>query len=140
MKIFHSTFFTMIEQDSNYWRVKILLFTDQYNIINPLEINVYSENEFLILLLFRRCGDMNGNQWTGSKDSPNVMTLTFNSMYVGYNLRKRGFRLRFNAIERNGISIYPLFYWNAKLNTSYVMQRLSETKFILLFDHHNVIG
>ncbi|XP_052706403.1 uncharacterized protein LOC128181882 isoform X2 [Crassostrea angulata] len=48
-----------------------------------------------------RCGDMNGNQWTGSKDSPNFMTLTFNSMYVGYNLRKRGFRLRFNAIERN---------------------------------------
>lgn len=44
---------------------------------------------------------MNGNQWTGSKDSPDFMTLTFNSMFVGYNLRKRGFRLRFNAIERN---------------------------------------
>lgn len=48
---------------------------------------------------------MNGNQWTGSKDSPDFMTLTFNSMHVGYDLRKRGFRLRFNAIEQNGISI-----------------------------------
>lgn len=48
----------------------------------------------------KRCGEMNGDQWTGSKDSPDFMTLTFNS---GINYKTsplQGFRLRFNAIER----------------------------------------
>lgn len=91
MQIFYSIFFIMIEQDFNYWWVKILLFIDQYNIINFFEINVYFENEFLILLFFRCCGDMNGNQWIGFKDSLDFMIFIFNSMYVGYNFWKRGF-------------------------------------------------
>lgn len=50
---------------------------------------------------------MSGDQWTGSKDSPNFMTLTFNSKFVQDRPAKKGFRLRFNAIEKNGNS-YPL--------------------------------
>ncbi|XP_034328389.2 uncharacterized protein [Magallana gigas] len=47
----------------------------------------------------KRCGDINGDQWTGSKDSPNFMTLTFDSKFVQNRPARKGFRLRFNAIE-----------------------------------------
>lgn len=48
----------------------------------------------------KRCGEMNGDQWTGSKDSPDFMTLTFNSGIYYQTSPLQGFRLRFNAIER----------------------------------------
>lgn len=48
----------------------------------------------------RRCGDMIGDEWTGSKDSPNFMTLTFNSKFVQDRVPEKGFRLRFNAVGR----------------------------------------
>lgn len=48
----------------------------------------------------KRRGDMNGDQWTGSKDSPNFMTLTFDSKYVQDRPARKGFRLKFNAIPR----------------------------------------
>ncbi|XP_052706401.1 uncharacterized protein LOC128181881 [Crassostrea angulata] len=48
----------------------------------------------------KRCGDMIGDQWTGSKDSPNFMTLTFNSQFVQDRVPEKGFRLRFNAVGR----------------------------------------
>lgn len=47
---------------------------------------------------------MNGDQWTGSKDSPNFMTLTFDSKFVQNKPARKGFQLRFNAIEGNGNS------------------------------------
>lgn len=50
---------------------------------------------------------MNGHQWTGSKHSPNFITLTFNSRYVLNKPARKGFRLRFNAIKPNGKS-YPV--------------------------------
>lgn len=57
---------------------------------------------------------MSGDQWTVSKDSPNFMTLTFNSKFVQDRPAKKGFRLRFNAIEKNGNS-YPLSLCSNKL-------------------------
>lgn len=47
---------------------------------------------------------MIGDQWTGSKDSPNFMTLTFNSQFVQDRDPEKGFRLRFNAVGR-GIGV-----------------------------------
>uniref|UniRef100_K1PZJ3 Hepatocyte growth factor-like protein n=1 Tax=Magallana gigas TaxID=29159 RepID=K1PZJ3_MAGGI len=49
----------------------------------------------------KRCGDMNGDQWTGSKISPNVMTITFDSKFVQNRPARKGFRLRFNTIPLN---------------------------------------
>lgn len=43
---------------------------------------------------------MIGDEWTGSKDSPNFMTLTFNSKFVQDRVPEKGFRLRFNAVGR----------------------------------------
>lgn len=89
---------------------------------------------------------MSGDQWTGSKDSPNFMTLTFNSKFVQDRPAKKGFRLRFNAIEKNGNS-YPLSsisgvkFVRWKISSSGRWEVLFSSKVLLnsLLVLHNVI-
>lgn len=53
---------------------------------------------------------MIGDQWTGSKDSPNFMTLTFNSQFVQDRVPEKGFRLRFNAVGRGIVVSWKLLW------------------------------
>ncbi|XP_022321438.2 uncharacterized protein LOC111123420 isoform X1 [Crassostrea virginica] len=57
----------------------------------------------------KRCGDMIGDVWTGSKDSPNFMTITFDSKFVQDRTPEKGFRLKFNAVGR-GCKNSPCVY------------------------------
>ncbi|XP_048747647.2 uncharacterized protein LOC125659895 [Ostrea edulis] len=57
----------------------------------------------------KRCGDLIGDEWTGSKDSPNFMTLTFDSKFVQDRPVEKGFKLRFNAVGR-GCKDNPCVY------------------------------
>lgn len=53
---------------------------------------------------------MIGDQWTGSKDSPNFMTLTFNSQFVQDRVPEKGFRLQFNAVGRGIVVSWKLLW------------------------------
>lgn len=61
---------------------------------------------------------MIGDQWTGSKDSPNFMTLTFNSQFVQDRVPEKGFRLRFNAVGR-GIVVSWKLLWKINVFTEF---------------------
>lgn len=71
---------------------------------------------------------MSGDQWIGFKDSLNFMIFIFNSKFVQDRFVKKGFRLRFNVIEKNG-NLYLLFLCSNEL---LVVLNLCDGKLVFL--------
>lgn len=64
---------------------------------------LYGQNLYSLLYFFcyRRCGDIVGETFLTSADSPTLMIVTMDTKFAGYRVSHKGFKLHFEK-EREG--------------------------------------